>query len=644
MLAQFRSFAKTPFATGIFVLAMLGFLFVGGRSVFTATSTSKAVIQAGGRSMTPEAFRQIFQRTLQSLAQRNGGTPPSVQEALQNNLDGRLLDEIAQEEALAAWTSRIGVLPADTLVADELRKQPQFFNPVSGAFDHKSYESLLAQNGLTPRKFEADLRDQIAQTQVVSGLVAGLRAPAAFSALETAFNKEARAASFFVIPATSVPPPPPPTDAQLQGYMREHAAGLKRPAMRQVSLIRFSASLLAPTVTVDEAALHKRYDFEKDSLSTAETRTFTQVPAGSPAQAQAVAAALKGGADPAAASRAAGAGAPVPYAAAARSAVPDAALAQAAFAMSPGETRVVQGSLGVSVVKLQSVAPGHAVSFEEARPKLEQEVRRTAAQAKANAQLQAYDDARNGGADFAEAARRAGVQPTPVPVFDAQGRTLQGQPLPVPPKLVQSAFALQPGVAGDIQDAAPGQGEFYVIRVDKALPAAPLTLDEVRAPLSRQIVMQAIGKALTDRAQALADRVTHGEKLEAVAASAGLAVQRVVIARDDQAAVQTYGQRFLGAVFGAKSGQVQVAPEVQANGMAVVRLDGVRTPPAAALAQAAQPVRAQATLALDQELAGRARIAAAARIRPRTNPALARKAIGVDAPPAPATTGAPARS
>ena len=41
---------------------------------------------------------------------------------MQNNLDGRLLDELAQEEALAAWTSRIGVQPADTLVADGLAR------------------------------------------------------------------------------------------------------------------------------------------------------------------------------------------------------------------------------------------------------------------------------------------------------------------------------------------------------------------------------------------------------------------------------------------------------------------------------------------------------------------------------------------
>ena len=171
MLSRFRSFAKTPFATGIFVLAMLGFLFVGGRSVFSgAGAAPNAVITAGGRTVSADDFHQIFQRALEQLSQRNGGQPVTPQDAVAHDVDHRLLDEMSQEEALSAWIARSGVRPSDALVAAELRRQPQFFNPVSGAFDKAAYAQLLAQNGLTPKKFEADLRDQIAQTQVLAGL------------------------------------------------------------------------------------------------------------------------------------------------------------------------------------------------------------------------------------------------------------------------------------------------------------------------------------------------------------------------------------------------------------------------------------------------------------------------------------------
>ncbi|MBE7219193.1 MAG: peptidyl-prolyl cis-trans isomerase [Caulobacteraceae bacterium] len=633
MLASFRNFAKTPFATGIFVLAMLGFLVVGGRSFVGGIGAApNAVVKAGDHTISADDFRQIFERVLQGQAQR-GGQAPSVQEAVAANLDGRLLDEMAQEEALAAWISRIGVRPSDQQVAAELRKLPQFFNPVSGAFDKQGYEQTLAQNGLTPKRFERDLRDQIAQAQVLSGLAAGLRAPAAYAALQAVFNKETRQVGFVVLPVTSVPPPAKPTDAQMQAYLAEHAAQLQKPAMRQVSLVRFSASLLAPTVQVSDADLHKRFDAEKDTLSTPEKRTFAQIAVTSAAQAQAVLARLKAGADPVAAAKAAGAAAPTPYADTPKTAVPDGKLADAVFAMAPGSAQVVQGSLGLSVVKLTGVTPGHQATFEEARPKLEAEIRQNLAAAKANTQMQAYDQARNGGSDFAQAAQRAGAATTVVPAFDAQGRSLQGQPLPVPAKLVQTAFSLQPGATSDILDAAPGKGEYYAIRVDKVIPAGPYTLDEVREPLARQMTIQAISKALHDKADALADRLKKGESLAAVAAAAGQAPQQAALTRDDQAGLAQYGEQFFAMAFGAKPGEAGVAPYPKGNGFAVFKLDAVRQAPPAEVARAAQLVQRQATPALAQDLAAHARTAAVAVIRPKTNAALARKALGVDAPP-----------
>ena len=645
MLASFRRFAKTPVATFIAALAMLGFLFVGGRSMFSAASTpSNAVIKAGARTVTADDFRQIFQRVLQQQQQKSGQTV-TVPDAVKNDLDLRLLDEMSQEEALAAWIARTGVRPSDELVAAELRKQPQFFNPVSGVFDKKAYNDLLAQNGLTATKFEADLRDQIAQTQVLSGMVAGLRAPAAYAALEAAYGMEQRAFTYFALPVSSVPAPAQPTNAELQTYMKAHAADLQTPATRQVSLVRFSASLLAPAVTVDPAAVQKRYDFEKDTLSTPEQRTFVQIPAASPAQAAAVADRLKAGADPAEAAKAAGAAAPTPYVDTPKTAVPDAGVANATFAMQPGEVRTVQGSLGLTVLKLSTVKPGHQVSFAEARPKVEAEVRQQAAAAKASQQMQAYDDARNGGADFAEAAKRAGVTPTVLGPFDAQGRDAKGQTVPAPQKLVQSAFALAPGATGDIQDAAPGRAEYYAIRVDKAAPAAPMTLDAIRAPLVRQLQVEALAKALRDKADSLAARVRKGEPIAAVARSAGQSPVTASLSRTDgQAAVAQYGQQMLGVLFGAKAGEVAVAPDPKAQGYAVIHLDAVRPAPAAQVARAAQAQQAGATQALYQDLAVHARAAAAALIKPKVNAAAARKSLGVDIPlPTAAGGAAPAK-
>lgn len=635
MLAQFRAFAKSPVANVLLGLILVSFLFVGGRSVLSAAGNSKdAVVRAGGRTVTSAQFRQMFQRALQRLSQQNNNQPVTTAEALKNDVDKRLLDEVSQEEALAAWISKIGVRPADKLIADELHKQPQLFNPVSGVFDKAAYQEILRSNGLTAPEFEAGLRDQIAQTHVLTGLVSGLQAPAVYSALEAVFRQEGRGFTWFALPASAVPPPPAPTEAELQAYLRDNAAGLMRPATRRVSLVRFSAALLAPTLTVDPAQVRKRYDFEKDALSTPEKRSFVQVAAASPAQAARLLKGLAAGEAPAAVAAAAKAPAPALHADQPRTAVPDAAVAAAVFAMRPGEVRQVQGSLGPAVVKLQGVTPGHDASFEEARPKLEAEVRRAQAVAKATELSQTYDDARNGGADLAEAARRAGVPVTPLPEFDVQGRDGRGQPVPVPPKLVQTAFGLPQGGTSEVLEAVPGQGEFYAIRVDGAKPSAPYTVDEVRGPLTRQLQLQALAKALKARADALVAEVKAGKPIAAVAAEAHAQAASAVVRRDQARQQPTFGEQLLGEVFAGKPGDVVLAPDPRGAGLLVARVDAVRLADPTEAGRAAQVLRRAATSSLYEDVAVNARSAAAALIRPRTDPVLARRAVTGDAAPA----------
>ena len=51
-----------------------------------------------------------------------------------------------------------------------------------------------------------------------------------------------------MLDAKAVVQPTPPTDAQLLAFETAHAAQLTRPEMRVVTLVRFSAAAIAPTV------------------------------------------------------------------------------------------------------------------------------------------------------------------------------------------------------------------------------------------------------------------------------------------------------------------------------------------------------------------------------------------------------------
>ena len=413
--------------------------------------------------------------------------------------------------------------------------------------------------------------------------------------------------------------------------MRENAKALTKPETRQVTLVRFSASLLAPTVAVTDADLQKRFALEKDSLSKPETRTIVQIPLTSAGQAPRVIAALKAGRDPGAVAREIGAQ-PVLYGNSPRSAVPDAKLAAEAFSMSEGEVRgPVGGGLGLAVLHVVKVVAGHAATLDEARPHLEEEARRYAAGQKANALVQKFEDARSGGATLVEAAKSAGVVAVAVPAFDAQGRGADGRALPVPRKLVETAFALAPGGDSQILEAGQGQSEFYAIHLDRSNPPGMIALDEIRAPLTQRLMLQATGKALKAKADGLADQVRAGHAFGDVATAAGASLASAEVRRDDPQAAQVYSNTLLGAVFDAKPGDVVVG--AAKSGIAIVRVTGPLPIDLGELARLSSAARASASSGLQEDVAVRAREAARLIVKPTIDPKRARRALGVEAPP-----------
>ena len=625
MLTQFRSLAKTTVAKLLLGVLAASFLIWGIRDVFRNGMASDTVITAGGRTITSARFRQMFQDELKQYGQQTGQTV-TVQDAVSHNIDRQVADAIAADEALAAYIDRIGIRPGDKQIVAEIAKAPRFFNAVSGRFDRQGYEDFVRQLGMTDAEFEGLLRDQLAQTQFVSGVAAGLRAPLLFSALQAAYDGEGRSFSYFVLPPTAVPAPVQPTDAAMNGFIKQNADRLMRPESRVFTVAAFSTQALAAKTTADPALVQKRFDFEKDALSRPEKRSLVEVPVRDAAQGRAVADRLNKGEDPqvvAASLRVQ----PIVYSDSPKTAVADKKLADTAFAMTAGQVQgPVQGDLGLAVLKLSKVAPGHVATLDEARPKIEAEVKAATAQAAITKQVQRYEDARSGGSALPDAAKAAGATTTTLPPITAQSTTLQRQKVGIPPKLLQAGFALQPGQDSDIVDL--GQGEYAALRLEKVIAPSPPPLDEVRPLLTRFMMQQDLLKRLQAKADGIAASVSKGQTLEAAAA----ANQATVVRGDNvlrAAAGKAYSNELLSHLFLAKPGDVVTGPDLKI-GMVIAKLQAVVPATAQTSAQTAADQRQAATQGMVQDFAAAVRNGARDIIKPKVDYAKARQALGVD--------------
>lgn len=626
MLAAIRVFAKSWVAAVLMGVLIISFALWGIRDVFRGR-ISDAVITAGSRTVSSADFKREFDRAKAQYEQQMGQPIPN-DVAVANGLDRQILEGLATREAFSELLRKMGVQPSDKLLVAEIQKIPAFFDPVSGRFDKKAYQQRLADNGLTVPVFEQIMRDDLAEQQFGTGMVAGLIVPRAYPALAAVYGLENRDVALVPIQPQNVAQPPAPTDQQLTDFMKQNAAQLLRPEFRALSVVRFSPAAVTVAGPVDQAEVLKRYNFRKDTLSKPETRTVVQIPAKDAATAAQITARLAKGEAASAIAKSLGVAA-ITYPDKPQSAIADPKVASAAFQMKAGQTQTVQGSLGQAVVRVDNVTPGHTVTLEEIRPALEAEVRKDAAVSKVDALTQAYDDAHTKGASLAEAAQKAGVPVTTLPPIAKQGVDQQGKPVPgLTQKLVDTAFSLPAGGESELVDA--GNGEYFAVKVDKIIPPAIPALAEIKPQLTRAWMLREVASRMQAKAEELAARVKKGESLDAVAASAGTKVVRLTgLNRQTAAQNQAASQEVLAQAFTGKPGDVFTARDAR-FGFVVGKIEAIRPGDPEAMARTAEAARPQMTVAYLRELETAARNAARQKIKVHVDPARARAALGLE--------------
>lgn len=628
MLAATRRFAKSWVALVLIGLLIISFAIFGINDVFRTTPRD-SVVSVGSRTITTAEFRQAFE-TARRQAEEQFGQPVSTEFAAQNGLDRQVVEDLVQRSVLGEIMHRLGIRPSGRLVTKEIQKIPAFFDPITGAFDRAAYEQALQGVGATPALFEADLADQIAQQHLGAAIATGFTAPRAYAAVAVLEALEERDAAFFVITGDSVPRPAAPTEAQLNQFMKENAAQLTRPEYRVLTLVRFSPNAATASGPVSEADIKARYDYRKDTMSQAETRSLVQIPVKDAGVAKTVAERLTKGEDPAAIAKSIGVE-PVVYEDKPQTAVADRKVAEAAFKLAQGQVSgAIQGDLGLAVVKVTKVTPGRSPTLEEARPVIEAELRQEAAAKAVYEKSEVYEQAHTSGSTLAEAAAKAGVPAQTLPAVSQQGLDQQNQPVEgLSPQLLEVAFGLPEGGESDLQDS--GQGEYYAVRVEKIIKAAMPPLAEIRGPLTQAWMQRQMQTALQAKAEALSARLKRGESLEAVAGSAGGSpLQRAVgLTRRSAGQNSQIPPAILERIFSARPGETFTATG-QGLAVAIGKLEAVRAPQVSEAAQFTQAARPQLAPTLFQDLVSSLERSARSRLEPKIDFERARQALGVE--------------
>ncbi|WP_122464819.1 peptidyl-prolyl cis-trans isomerase [Brevundimonas lutea] len=631
MISSLRKHTKSWLFMLILGAIAISFVIVGNTD-FLGGPSAGPVVKAGSREITAQRFVTDWNR-IRDLQQERAGQALTTEEMVAQGALPLVLDQMVREEGFAAWAWKAGLRAGEGLVIDAIRELPAFFNQITGQFDEETYASALAQQNFTPQDFERGLRDQFALQHFGSAITGALRAPRVYSAVLANHALQSRDARWFFVTQAMAGTAGQPTDEQLNAFIQENADQLRRPEFRAVSLILFNDAPGAAAPAPTEAEIQERYEFRRDALSQPETRSFTTLSVADQAAAGRIAQALRAGQ---AVSQVAEANnvEPVTYADRAQASVSDTAVAAAAFGLQAnGVSDPVRGNAGWTVIRLQAITPGQDATLDAVRGEIIAELQEEAARGRTYERVEAYEAARNSGAEVDAAVQQAGGRVVNLPPFTAEGQLPDGQPLNGPEQLVSTAYSLPEGGASDVIDA--GQGQYFVVRLVGIEPAALPSLADVREPLTAQWIARENQRRLSATADRLAARARGDESIEAVAASVNAPVVVRTGIRQDQAAVEADGQGVIRAVFGQGRGQVFSAPAEQ--GFVIGRVDAVNAPAAAETGQAAARVLPQLTQQLAQDMGPAALNGAAGLVKARAWPERARAALGLPAETAPAT-------
>ncbi|MGZ5921899.1 MAG: peptidylprolyl isomerase, partial [Rhizomicrobium sp.] len=271
----------------------------------------------------------------------------------------------------------------------------------------------------------------------------------------------------------------------------------------------------------------------------------------------------------------------------AKSDIPDQARADAAFSLPLNEvSQPVKGAInGYVLLRTTKITPGIARTLEDSKEQIRQQLALQLAGAKITDIINAYEDARSGGADIATAAKKTGLKPGRIAAVDKTGLSPTGEKvaeLPADPEFLTAAFTAE---VGEDNDPFPAKsGAYYALKVDGVTPAKLKPLDQVRADALAAWTGEEKSKVLATKAVALAAEAQKDGNLAGIAKELKVPVQQSpALARN--ANDTTFSAALITKLFDAAPGTVIQAPQGTGGNYIIARVTGVAHPQTAATRQ-----------------------------------------------------------
>ncbi|MFZ2387028.1 MAG: SurA N-terminal domain-containing protein [Polaromonas sp.] len=394
----------------LFLLIVPSFILVGMNSSNRSGENGGVVAKVDGKEITQPEWDRAHLKEVDRLR----ASMPTLDAKLLDSPEARYatLERMVRERVVAVAADKLKLATSDQRLARELHDSPEIaaLRRPDGTLDMERYRQLLGSQGMSPEMFEANVRADLSNRQVLAGIAAsGFSSnSAADLALNAYFEKrEIQVARFN---AADYAAKLSPTDADLEQFYKANEKLFQAPEQATIEYALLDLDSVKKSIAVNEADLKTYYEQNVQRLSGAEERRASHILIAAPktassadrekarTKAQELLAlvkkspdafadvARKNSQDPGSAPN----GGDLDFFARGAMVKP---FEEAAFSMKKGDVSdVVESDFGYHIIKLTDIRAPKQRSFEEMRPELEAELKKQQALKKFSETAEAFSN------------------------------------------------------------------------------------------------------------------------------------------------------------------------------------------------------------------------------------------------------------
>jgi peptidyl-prolyl cis-trans isomerase D len=531
----------------------------------------------GGASVPISEVREQFNRQLENI-QRQTGQRPEQEQAVRFGLHVRALEEVIQRAILEYATRQLGLVVSDAEVQAAISRNPAF-QGTKGSFDPLLFRNRLQQARISEAQYVADLRREIAASQLFSVVQPDGLAPKSLRDDIFRMEQEKRVAETIYVPDSIIVDVPKPTAEQLNAFFEATKNKFQIPEYRAFSYVLLSVDDILPQVSVTNDQLKQEYEARAAEFGTPEKRDVDQAMADSEDKAKAIIAAVKSGKslEDAAKEVLGNADGVIKLGTVTKKDLPPGPLADGVFGLPEGVASVpIQSPLGWHVIRINKIEVGKTVPFDEVKPRLEKELKAQQAPDLLIKLVTDFERILSKTQSMKQAADDLGLKVKTYDNVDAKGQDPSGKQIVIGPaanELVQAAFSTRESSESDLLETP--HGEYFVVRTDRVTPARVPALNEVDDKVIAAWQAEERHKLADAKVKAAVEKAEGGTDLATLAKDLGLEVRTTKAVTRYEADQGNYlTQPVVTALFKLAPGKVTSVRT--AEGSVIVRLKEVQ--------------------------------------------------------------------